>query len=414
MNNVHNIDITINGKEWEGMLDTAFLKKQKDVKVDGFRKGNVPKDIYIKKVGIESLYMDAVDIAMQSAYKKVLNEEKLIPECEPKVDIKSINKDELVLEFTIITKPEIKLGEYKNLGVKKDKVTVSKEEVESEIKHLRSQYAEIVIKENGTVEEGNTAVIDFEGFVDDKKLEGGSGQDYPLEIGSNTFIPGFESGLVGMKVNEEKELNLKFPENYTEDLKNKDVLFKVTVKEIKERILPELNEDFYKDLGYEDIKDEKAFEDKIKEDIKHRKSHQVEDKYVDELMQKAISNMKIELNPEIVEDEIHRMINQYEQQLKMQGLSIEQYLQFTNSKREDLEEQMKPEAENRVKSRYLLEAVAEKEEIKITDADAKKEAKNMASKYGMEEKEFLQAFGGIDVVKYDMKMRKAIEIIKNN
>ena len=403
MKNVHNVEIKINGSEWENILDTVFKKKQKEAKVDGFRKGTVPKDIYLKKVGIQSLYADAIDIAMNSAYKKILTEQKLIPECEPKVDIKNINEKEVIFEFTIITKPEIKLGEYKNLGIKKDKITVTKEEIEKEINQLKTKYAEIVVKENGSVEDGNTAVIDFEGKVDGKVLEGGTGKDYPLEIGSNTFIPGFESGLVGMKVGETKDLNLKFPENYTEDLKNKDVVFKVTVKEIKERILPDRNED---------VKDSKQFEEKIKAELKHRKEHQVEDKYLNDLMEKAISNMKIELNEEIIHDEIHRMIHQYEEQLKMQGLSIEQYLQFTNSKMEDLESQMKPEAENRVKARYLLEEIAVKENIKITEDDAKKEAKNMASRYGMEEAEFLTAFGGLEVVKYDLKMRKAMDILK--
>lgn len=412
MKNVHNVEIKIDGSEWENILDTVFKKKQKEAKVDGFRKGTVPKDIYLKKVGIQSLYADAIDIAMNSAYKKILTEQKLIPECEPKVDIKNINEKEVVFEFTIITKPEIKLGEYKNLGIKKDKITVTKEEIEKEINQLKTKYAEIVVKENGTVEDGNTAVIDFEGKVDGKVLEGGTGKDYPLEIGSNTFIPGFESGLVGMEVGETKDLNLKFPENYTEDLKNKDVVFKVTIKEIKERILPELNEDFYKDLGYDDVKDSKQFEEKIKAELKHRKEHQVEDKYLNDLMEKAISNMKIELNEEIIHDEIHRMIHQYEEQLKMQGLSIEQYLQFTNSRMEDLESQMKPEAENRVKARYLLEEIAVKENIKITEDDAKKEAKDMASRYGMEEAEFLTAFGGLEVVKYDLKMRKAMDILK--
>ncbi len=414
MKNVHNIEISLKGKEWEDILDNVFKKKQKDIKLDGFRKGCVPKNIYFKKVGVNSLFPDAVDIAMQDAYKKIIVDKKLIPECEPKVDIKNINENEVVFEFTIITKPEIKLGEYKNLGIKKDKVTVTKDEIDKEIQNLKTKYAEIVIKENGSVDKGDTAVIDFEGVVDGKILEGGTGKDYPLEIGSKTFIEGFEDGLIGMKVNEQKELKLKFPENYTEDLKNKDVTFKVTVKEIKEKILPELNEDFYKDLGYDDIKDENSFREKIKEEIKHQKDHESEDKYLNDLITKAIANMDIKLNEEIIHDEIHRMLHQYEEQLKMQGLTIEQYLQFTNSKMEDLENMMKGEAENRVKSRYLLEEIAEKENIKITDDDAKKEAANMAERYQMEETEFLKAFGGLEVVKYDLKMKKAMEILKNN
>ncbi len=412
MKNIHEIEIKLE-KEWTDALDVTFKKKSKDANVDGFRKGNVPKDIFIKKFGIESLYMDSVDAVISIAYKKILDQNKLIPEIEPKVDIKDINEKSITFLFTIVTKPELKLGEYKNLGIKKGKVTISKDEIENEIKNLRSRYAEIVIKEKGTVEDGNTAVIDFEGTVDGKKLEGGSGKDYPLEIGSNTFIPGFESGLIGMKVGEKKTLKLKFPENYTDDLKNKDVTFDVTIKEIKERVLPELNKDFYEDLGYE-VKDENEFKERVKKDLKDRKQQEVDDKYLEDVMEKAAANMKGEINNEIIHEEIHRMIHQYEEQLKMQGLSIDQYLEFTKQTREDLEKMMEKEAAKRVKYRYLLENVAEAEKIEISDADAKKEAKIMAETYGMKENEFLTQFGGLDIVKYDMKMRKAMEILKNN
>ena len=199
--------------------------------------------------------MDAVDSAVETAYKKLLEEEDIKPVCEPKLDVKSINEKECVLEFTFITAPEVVLGEYKNLKVKKPAAKVSKEEINEEIERLRNQFAEIKVKEEGSkIEEGDTAIIDFKGYVDGKVLDGGTGENYPLEIGSHTFIPGFEEGLIGLSVNEEKELNLTFPENYTEELKNKDVKFEVKVKEIKNRVFPELNEDFYLDLSYEDVK----------------------------------------------------------------------------------------------------------------------------------------------------------------
>ena len=259
MKNEHVIEYEVKGKDWESALDKAFKKQVKDTKIDGFRKGAVPKDIYIKKMGIEKLYPDAVDIALNNVYSKVMEDNKLVPVCEPQIDIKELDEKHIKYEFKIITKPEMKLGKYKDLGIKKEAVKVSKKEIDEEVARLMSQFAEIVVKDKGEVLEGNTAVIDFEGFVDGEPLDGGTGANYPLEIGSHTFIPGFEEGIVGMKVGETKELNLTFPENYTKELANKEVLFKVTVREIKERVLPKLDKSFYEDLGYENIETEEEF-----------------------------------------------------------------------------------------------------------------------------------------------------------
>ena len=414
MKNVNEIEIELKGKEWQNILDETFKAKSKEIKVDGFRKGSVPKEVFIKKFGIESLYMDATDKALQKAYKKLLDDNKIEPVIEPRVDIKHICEDCVTFVFKIISKPEIKLGAYKNLKVKKDEVKVSKEEIDKEIADLRNKFAEIVVKESGEVVNGNTAIIDFEGLVDGKALEGGSGTEFPLEIGSNTFIPGFEEGIVGMKIGEVKELTLKFPENYTPELKNKEVTFKVTLKSIKERVLPELNKDFYADLGYEKVTDEKGLRKEIEENLKARKEIDIENIYIEKLLEKASDNLKVEVNEEIIEDEVHRMIHQYEDQLKMQGLSIEQYLEFTKTTMDELKEKMKPEALKRIKYRYLLEEVANKEKIEITEEEAKEEAKKLADNYGMDEADFLSKFGGLDMVKYDLQMRKAIEILKNN
>lgn len=411
MKNVHKIEIEVKGSDWESILDATFTKKNKTLKVDGFRKGKCPKNVYMQKFGIESLYMDAVDEAVEVAYKEALQKNDLIPACQPNMDVKEIDKDHVKFEFTIITKPEVKLGEYKDLKVKKDKVKVTEEEIEQEVARLCSRFAEIVVKEDGTVEEGNTAVIDFEGYVDGEKLEGGTGANYPLEIGSHTFIPGFEEGVVGMKVGETKELNLKFPENYTPELANKEVKFNVTVREIKERVLPELNEEFYADLGYENIKTEEELKTEIKKVIEERKNEEAKNKYLDDVLEAASKNMEVEINPEIVDDEVHRMIDQFSEQLRMQGISLEQYLEFTKSTHEDMHKQMSPEAEKRVKYRYLIEAVAESEKIEVTEEEASKEAEKMAANYGIEKEEFLKHFGGLEVVKYDLKMRKALEIL---
>lgn len=411
MKNVHEIEIEIKGKDWENILDNAFKKRNKDLKVDGFRKGKCPKNIYLQRFGIESLYMDAVDVACADAYNSAIRDNKLVPVCEPKMDVKEIDKDHVKFAFTIITHPEVKLGKYKDLGVKKDKVKVTEKEIDEEVARTLSKFAEIVVKESGKVVEGNTAVIDFEGFVDGKPLEGGTGANYPLEIGSHTFIPGFEEGLVGMKVGETKELELKFPDEYTKELAGKDVKFKVTVREIKERVLPELNKDFYADLGYEDMDSEEDFRKEVKKALEAKKEEDAKNKYLDDVLEEASKNMEVEINPEIVDDEVKRMINQFEEQMKYQGITLDQYLQFTGSNREELEKQMNPEATKRVKYRYLIEAVAEEEKIEISDDDATEEADKMAKEYDVSKEEFLTHFGGLDVVKYDMKMRKALEIL---
>ena len=412
MKNVKTIKITVDGESWQNCLDKAYDKKKKDIKVDGFRKGAVPKDIYIKKVGVESLFMDACDIAINERYESTLKEANVTLACEPTVNIESVDKDSCVIEFTFISKPEVTLGAYTKLGVKREEVKVTKEEIEHEINHMKEHMAEVVIKENGSIEEGNTAVIDFEGFVDGKKLEGGTGANYPLEIGSNTFIPGFESGLIGASVGETRELNLKFPENYTEELKNKDVLFKVTVREIKERVMPEINKDFFEDLGIDGVDSIEKLEEHVKKDLEEHKNHEADDKYVDELLHIATDNMKVEINNEIIDSEIERMINQYRQELQMQGVSLEQYLSMTNTKLEDMKSMMKPQAIARIKTRYLLEAIIDEKKLVATKEEIEKEIKDSCDKYGIQKDEFLRYVGGEEGIKYELEMRKAIDIIK--
>ena len=411
--NVHEIEIKLD-KEWKSALDATFKKKNKEAKIDGFRKGAAPKEIYLKKFGIESLYMDAVDACISIAYKKALEDSKLVPVIEPKVDVTGISDSNVIFKFTIITKPEVTLGEYKKLNVKKEKAKVTDEEIKHEIDHLREHLADVVVKENGVVAEGDTAVIDFTGIVDGKEIDGGKGENYPLEIGSHSFIPGFEEGLVGLKAGEEKNLELKFPENYVEDLKGKDVTFKVRVNEVKTRVLPDINEDFFKDLGYDDVKTEEELKTKIKEDIKHRKEHQIDDEFVDKLLKKASENMKVDINEEIIDDEVHRMIDQYATQLQMQGMNIDDYYKMTGTKEEDLHKMMAPEAEKRVKYRYLIEGVAELENLKFTEEEIKARAEEMAKQYNVSVEELVKAYGSMDVIEYDLKMHKALEIIKES
>lgn len=412
--NVHEFEIKLE-KEWETALDKAFKKRVKEVKVDGFRKGACPKDLYIKKFGKESLYMDAVDFAINDAYAKLLKDNKdLVPTVEPKVDVKELTDKAITFKFTVITKPEIKLGEYKNLGIKLEKAKVTAKEVDEEVKKLQDQMADLVVKEDGTVEDGNTAVIDFVGYVDGEKLDGGSAENYSLEIGTHSFIPGFEEGLVGHKVGEKVTLNLKFPEEYVEHLKGKDVKFDVTINEVKVRVIPEANEDFFKDLGYEDIKTLDELKEEIKKNLIEEKNKQLEDEHLDKCLDKAVENMKVEVNEEIVDDEVHRMMHQYEDQLKMQGLDIEKYYELTGTTHEDLHKNMEGEALKRIKYRYLIEEVAETEKIEFTDKEVKAESKKLAENYGITEEELVKAYGSLEVVKYDMRMHKALEIIRES
>lgn len=414
MKNVKEFETKIEGKAWSDALDKAFNAKKKDLKVDGFRKGNCPKDIYIKKFGIETLFMDAVDNCINDAYHKILDDNKLVPVCEPKVDIKNINADFVEFAFTVIERPEVKLGKYQKLGVKKEKVEVTDEEVEHELMHLKEKYADIVELDSGKVEKGFTAVINFSGVVDGKVLDGGTGENYPLEIGSNTFIPGFEDGLIGMEIGEEKVLKLKFPEEYVENLKGKDVEFTVKVTGLKKRVLPEMNEDFFKDLGYENVKTEAELKEEIKKHLLEHKEADAENKYIDELLRKASENIEVEINPEIIENEQNRMIDDYRNNLKMQGLSLEQYLQFTKSSIEDLKKQIEPEATSRVKIRYLLEEVSKKENVEVTDEEVKEEVNRISTAYNVPENEVIDMIGGEEIIKADLKMRKAVDIIKEN
>ncbi len=412
--NTEKITIKIEGEEWQKALDKTFKKKQKDVKIDGFRKGAVPKEVYYEKVGIESLYMDSLNDVADNAFRKALKEAKIKPIIEPGIDVTDVNKDCATFEITLVGKPDITLGAYKDLKIKKETAKITDEEVANEIEHLRNEFAEIKVKEDGKVETGDTAVIDFKGFVDGKELDGGSGANYPLEIGSKTFIPGFEDAVLGMKVDETKTIDLKFPDNYTTDLAGKKVKFDVTVKEIKTRILPEIDDDFFEDLGYDKVTNEKELKDEVKKILMERKQQELDDKYIEDILSKASDNMKVELDEEIIHDEIHRLMSQFEEQLKMQGLTLDQYFEFTKMTHDDLHKNMEPEAIKRIKYRFLLEEVAEKEKIEVTEEEADKDAEEMAKNYGITKDELMKAFGSKEVLMYDAKMRKTLDFLKNN
>ena len=414
-NNIHEITIKIEGEEWQKALDESFKKKVKNVTIDGFRKGKCPRNIYDKKVGIETLFDEAGNIVLQDAYTKAIEEAKVIPVIPGEVELTSIDKDQATFKFTITSRPLVTIKNYKGLGVKEEKATVTDEEVDEEVKKLLDKYAELVIKEDGSVEADDLVTIDYEGFLGSKAFEGGKGENYPLQIGSGTFIPGFEEQLIGMKKEEEKEIKVTFPEEYHEEsLKGKEATFKVKVNEVKETIIPSLNEEFFKDLNMEGVNDRASLESALKETLAARKEQQAEGEYVDKLLEKLSEQTKIELPEEMIGDEIHRMIHQYEDNLKMQGITLEQFYQFTNSNEDMLKEQMKDEAVKRIKYRLMLEEIIKLEKLTATDEEADKEASEIASKYGMEKEDFLTQFGGLEMIKYDLEMRKAIDVLKGN
>ena len=401
-------------KVWKEALDKSFEKNVKKVKVDGFREGKCPRNIYEKKYGVESLYNDAIDSLLPSLYTEVLKESKLEPVVQPSIDVKNIDKDGVEIEFTIVTAPAPKVKKYKGLKVKKEEVKVSKKEIDEEINRMREQYAEVVLKE-GKIQKGDTAVIDFEGFKDGVAFSGGKGENYPLEIGSNTFIPGFEDALIGLKSGESKDIDLTFPEDYpSEELKGAKVVFKVTVHEVKSRVLPEINEEFFDDLGLEDVHSEADLKKHVEEHLKEHKEHDADNKLIDDILEKIRENTEIELPEELVHEEIHRMLDSYDQRLRMQGLSLDQYLEFSKKKIDDLEEELKGEAEKNITYRYMMEDIANKEKIEVTDEEADKEAERLSIMYNMTKDELIKAFGGKDFLIYDTKMRKALDFLKEN
>lgn len=411
--NVHEVVIKIEGEEWEKALDQAFAKRQKTAKVDGFRAGKVPRDIFEKNFGKESLYFDAADVLLQVAYVKAVEESKLIPAVQPGVDLKSINESGVEFVFTFITKPEVTVKKYKGLNVKPETVEVTDEEINHELGHLLERYTELTTKDEGNVEEGDVAVIDFEGFKDGEAFEGGKGENYSLEIGSNTFIPGFEEQVKGMKVGEEKDLNLTFPEDYgAKDLAGAAVVFKVKVNEIKQKVARELDEEFFEDLGMEGVDSEESLKNAIKDSIKAQKEMDAENAYVDRILEAVAKNVEVDIPQEMVDEEVERLMGRFAEQMKMQGISLDLYYQFTGSSEAELKSQMEKEAYNNVLYRLMLEEIMTIEKIEVTEEEADKEATALAEKYQMDKKDFLAQFGGIDMIQYDLEIRKVMELLK--
>lgn len=406
------LKVTIDGTRWGEALTAAFNKKVKTVKVDGFRPGKVPRDIYEKKFGTESLFMDAVDEVINEAYLKALSDKQIVPVVEPQVDIVAIDDNHVEFKFVIIPQPEVKVNKYKGLKVKKIEAIVTAEEIQKEIDSILQKYAETRIKE-GKIANNDIAIIDFEGFNNNIAFEGGKGDNYPLEIGSNTFIPGFEEELIGLSVGDTKDIKVTFPSDYpSAELASKEVVFKVKVNEIKEKVTRELDSELFEDLAMEGVNSKETLESEIKNHLLAHKEADNENKYIDDLLSEISKHTEITIPDEMIEDEINHMIERYEEQLKMQGISLELYYQFTKTTEADLRKQMEVEAKKHITFRLMLAEIKKLEHIEITALELETEIKLLTEKYNMEKEQLLTTFGGTDMISYDLEMRKIIELLK--
>ncbi|GGE42501.1 trigger factor [Pullulanibacillus camelliae] len=399
-------------------LDQAFKKVVKQVNVPGFRKGKVPRMIFEQRFGVESLYQDAVDIVLPEAYSKAVEETAIEPVDQPNVDIEKIEKGSaLVFKAEVTVKPEVQLGDYKGLEVEEQDTEVTAEEVDAQITQLQERYAELAVKEDGAIEEGDTAVIDFEGFVDGEAFEGGKAENYSLEIGSNSFIPGFEEQLIGLKAGEEKDINVTFPEEYhAEDLKGKEATFKVKVHEIKVKQLPELDDEFAKDVD-EEVETFAELKEKFEKQLKEQKEQNATNTARDAVVEQAAKNATIDVPEAMITSEQDRMVREFEQQIQSQGMTMEMYYQFSGTDENGLREQMKENAEARVRANLTLEAVAEAENIEVSDEEVEEEIQNMADTYKIDVeqvKQMLALQGGDEAIKGDLKVRKAVDFLVDN
>ncbi|MEG7333601.1 trigger factor [Bacillus sp. 0102A] len=409
------LTVEVDAETFKTALDDAFKKVVKQVSIPGFRKGKIPRGLFEQRFGVEALYQDALDILLPVEYPKAVEEAGIEPVDRPEIDVEKIEKGEsLIFTAKVTVKPEVKLGEYKGLGVEKDDATVTDEDVQNELKALQERQAELVVKEEGAVEEGNTVVLDFEGFVDGEAFEGGKAENYSLEVGSGSFIPGFEEQVVGLEAGAEKDVEVTFPEEYhAEELAGKPAVFKVKIHEIKAKELPELDDEFAKDID-EEVESLAELTEKTKKRLEEAKENEADAKLREELVLKASENAEIDVPQAMVDTELDRMLKEFEQRLQMQGMNLELYTQFSGQDEAALKEQMKEDAEKRVKSNLTLEAIAKAENLEVSDEEVDAELSKMAEAYNMPVENIKQAIGSTDAMKEDLKVRKAIDFLVEN
>ena len=401
-------------EEFAKGLDQAFKRAVKRVNAPGFRKGKLPRAVFNKMYGEEALFQDAVDFVLPAAYTKAIDELEVSPLAMPDIDVKEISKEEGVkFEAVVTVKPNVELGEYKNLGLEKESVEVTDADVEERLDSLLSRQAEWQIKE-GESKKGDIVVIDFKGFIGDEAFEGGEAKGYELELGSGSFIPGFEEQLEGKVAPVDTEVNVTFPENYqVADLAGKAAKFEVTVHDVKEKVLPELTDEFVKEFTKEAASTVAEYKEKLKEEIKLEKENLAEKSYSDKVISTAVENAKVSVPEKLVEQEVNSMFEQFTGNLSRQGLSFDLYEQFTGKGEADLKAEMKSDAENKIKTSFVLGEIAEVEKVEVTEADIDAEVKELATMYNMTE-EGIKRRISVEDLRGELVIQKTVDFLKAN
>ena len=414
--NMAKLTIEVSAAEFEKALEDAFLKNKNKISVPGFRKGKVPRQMVEKMYGPEIFYEDAANALIPDAYSKALDECEEDIVSSPEIDVTQIEKGKsFIFTATVALKPEVKLGKYKGVKVEAAEVTVTDEEVDAKIEKERENNARTIEVTDRPVKDGDMTVLDFEGFVDGVAFDGGKGEYYPLTIGSGAFIPGFEEQLVGAEIGKEVEVNVTFPEDYqAEELKGKAAVFKCTIKEIKEKELPALDDEFASEVSEFDTLEE--YKKDVKETLTIEKEKAARDAKEAAVIDAIIADSDMDIPEAMVTTQQKQMIDEFAQRMQMQGLSMEQYFQFTGATLDKMMEQVKPQAETRIKSRLVLEAVAAKEGIEATEEDYEEEIKTMAEVYQMEPDKIKEMLPEKSVkgIKEDIAVKKAAEFVVNN
>ena len=396
-------------------IDEAFVETRKKITVPGFRKGRVPRQIFNQMYGEESLYQDALNKVLPDAYNEAVKETNIQPVDQPKIDIKSMEKGQpWVLTAEVDVMPEVKLGEYKGMEVPAQDTTVTDADVDDALETKRQQQAELVLKEDKPAEKGDTVVIDYKGSVDGEEFDGGSAENYSLELGSGSFIPGFEDQLIGHNADEDVDVNVTFPEDYhAKNLAGKDALFKVKIHEIKEKQLPELDDDFAKDVD-EAVDTLAELKEKTKKQLQEEKDNQAKAAIEDAAINKAVANAEIQDIPQaMLDDDTNRQMQQYLAGMQQQGISPQMYFQITGTKEEDLKKQFANDAAQRVKTNLVLEAIVDDANLDATDEEIAKEISDLAKQYGMEEDAVKKALSK-DMLMHDIKIRKAVDLVADS
>ncbi len=410
------ISFSVTKEEFNKALDVAFKKIVKRVNAPGFRKGKLPRSVFNKMYGEEALYQDAVDYILPNAYSKAIEELEINPLAMPEIDVKEMDKETGVsFEATVTVRPNVELGEYKNLGVEKEVVTVTDEDVDSRIEQILSRQAEWEIKEDEASAKGDIVVIDFKGYVDDVAFEGGEAKGYELELGSNSFIPGFEDQLVGHVAPADVVVNVKFPEEYqVADLAGKDAKFEVTIHDVKAKKLPELTDEFVKDLSKEAASTVEEYKAKLKEEITKEKEELAEKTYADKVLSTAVENAKVNVPAKLVEQEVSGMYKNFKSNLERQGISVELYEQFTGKSSADIKAEMSGEAEKKIKTSLVLDEISKVEKIEVTEEDVTREIKTLADAYSMTPEEVKKNLGTNFDIKSELIIKKTVEFLNEN